>query len=53
MTRKACILASILIGLALHAIPAAATTVTVNCNDKMTISKAIGFLNPLRAIPSA
>jgi Right handed beta helix region len=49
MTRKACILASILIGMALRAIPAAATTVTVNCNDKMTISKAISVLNPLES----
>jgi hypothetical protein len=46
MTRKACILALILIAVALRAIPAAAITITVNCNDKMTIGKAISFLNP-------
>jgi hypothetical protein len=49
MTRRFCILALILVGMAMRVIPAAAATITVNCNDKMTISKAISFLNPMES----
>jgi hypothetical protein len=35
--------------MAIRAIPASAATITVNCNDKMTIGKAIGFLNPMES----
>jgi len=47
MTRNFCILALILVGMAMRVIPAAAATITVNCNAKMTISKAVSFLHPM------
>ena len=46
VTRRFCILALILVGMAMRTIPAAAATITINCNDKMTIGKALSFLNP-------
>jgi hypothetical protein len=53
VTRRFCILALTLAGMAMHVIPAAAATITVNCNEngkeKLTISKAIGFLNPMES----
>jgi hypothetical protein len=49
VTRRFCILALILVGMVMRVIPASAATITVNCNDRMTISKAISFLNPMES----
>jgi hypothetical protein len=49
MSRTAYILASALGALLLSTVPAAATTITVKCNEKMTIGKAISFLNPMES----
>jgi hypothetical protein len=49
MSRTGYILASLLGVLLLRTVPAAATTITVNCNEKMTIGKAITFLNPMES----
>jgi hypothetical protein len=49
MSRTGYILASLLGALLLRTVPAAATTITVKCNEKMTIGKAITFLNPMES----
>ena len=49
MSRTGYILASVLGALLVRAVPAAANTITVNCNEKMTIGKAISFLNPMES----
>jgi hypothetical protein len=49
MSRTGYILASLLGAFLLHTVPAAATTITVNCDEKMTIGKAITFLNPMES----
>lgn len=45
MTKIGTILVSILAASMLHAVPAAARTVTVNCNDGMTATNALSKLN--------
>jgi len=49
MSRTGYILASLLGVLLLRTVPAAATTITVKCNEKMTIGKAITLLNPMES----
>ena len=49
LIRRFCILALTLVGMALRVMPAAAATITINCNEKMTISKALGLLNPMES----
>jgi hypothetical protein len=46
MTKTHTILLSILAASILHAIPAAARTITVNCNEGMTVSGALSKLDP-------
>ena len=46
MTKTGTISASILVASMLHAVPAAARTITVNCNERMTVSNALSKLDP-------
>jgi hypothetical protein len=46
MTKNGLLLTSLFAASLLHAIPATARTITVRCNQGMTISEALGWLNP-------